>query len=181
MILICGLGNIGSEYINTRHNIGFIFIDYLLQKLAITENSLKEKHQSLLVQDSLHQHNVIFAKPQNFMNNSGVAVHSIARFYKIPAQNIIIIHDELDLSFGDVRTKFAGGHAGHNGLRSIDQHIGNQYHRIRIGIDHPRNSENPFMPVSNYVLGNFTAEQQLQLSDIFQKSAKLLENIMHNL
>jgi len=179
MFLVCGLGNPGAEYLKTRHNIGFLFIDYLLSKLGIDASDLKNKYNSLYIKEDLFGKEVVVLKPQTFMNNSGVSVYEVSRFYKILPKNVIIIHDELDIGYGNIKTKFSGGHAGHNGLRSIDKYITNKYHRIRLGIDHPRNTNTPLMPVSNYVLSNFSLDEFDKMEELFIKAEKILEGILH--
>ena len=101
---------------------------------------------------------MILVKPQTFMNNGGVAVSALMAFYKIPLENVIVIHDDMDIPVGDCRTKIGGGSAGHNGIRSIDAHVGTQYRRIRIGIGHPRDFDLPMDP-ADWVLGRFGAVQ----------------------
>ena len=121
---------------------------------------------------------VILAKPQTFMNNSGNAIYEICHFYKIISNNVIIIHDELDIEFNKIKTKFSGGHAGHNGLKSIDNCITKKYHRIRIGIDHPKNTPSPLVSPADYVLSKFTMEQQKNLPNIFNHSHNILQKIL---
>ena len=184
MLLICGLGNPNTKlekYEETRHNAGFLFIDYLLDKLALNNNKLKNKFQSLYIATKILNHDAILMKPQSFMNNSGKSVYELCHFYKIKANNAIIIHDELDLNFTEVKSKFAGGHAGHNGLKDIDKTITNKYHRIRIGIGHPRNSNNPFLSPADYVLSKFSIAEKEQLPEIFAHSYDNLLNIIKNI
>lgn len=178
MILICGLGNPGYEYSNTRHNIGFSFIDYLAKSMLGDSFSYKSKFNSDLVSHVFNEEKIILAKPQTYMNNSGHSVVQISHFYKIKAENIIVIHDELDLPYGKIKTKFSGSNAGHNGLKDIDNKIGDNYHRIRIGIDHPRNLENKAIKVSDYVLQNFSKEQQSSLNDVYIEAEEKLVNIL---
>jgi len=181
MILICGLGNPGDEYQLTRHNIGFLFIDYLADKILAPTDSLKSKYKALYAQTNYLGHSTILVKPQTFMNNSGIAVYELAHFYKIPSENIIVIHDELDIGFGQIKTKFAGGHAGHNGLRDIDKRVGNKYHRIRVGIDHPRNTLTPQMSPADYVLQKFSASEQKDLDNLYSDIESRLEKLVSEL
>jgi len=162
-LLIVGLGNPGNEYKNTRHNVGFMAIDYLAPKDA---NWKKEKN-ALTVRTEIDGVNVILVKPQTFMNNSGDAVGPLMTFYKIPLENIIVIHDDMDLKLGNVREKVGGSSAGHNGIKSIDSAIGNEYRRIRIGIGHPHDFESPINP-ADWVLGNFDAEQLKQIKSVIE-------------
>lgn len=152
--LVVGLGNPGAQYVNTRHNVGFMAVDALAGENA----SWKSEKNALTVRAEIDGRRVIFAKPQTFMNNSGVAVAALMAFYKIPLENIVVIHDDMDIPVGDCREKIGGGSAGHNGIRSIDAHIGREYRRIRIGIGHPRDFDLPMDP-ADWVLGKFGAMQ----------------------
>ena len=163
MYLISGLGNPGDKYKNTRHNIGFLVIDEITKNLSIT--NINNSNFQAIVQKNLTN---LYVKPQTFMNASGDSIISIVDYYDIPNENIIIIHDDLDLPFGTVKFKVGGGHGGHNGLRSIDEHIGKEYIRIRIGIGKPENKEN----VSNYVLSNFSKEEFMELTNIISHVIK---------
>ena len=152
--LVVGLGNPGAQYVNTRHNVGFMAVDALAGENA----SWKSEKNALTARAEIDGRRVIFAKPQTFMNNSGVAVAGLMTFYKIPLENIVVIHDDMDIPVGDCREKIGGGSAGHNGIRSIDAHIGREYRRIRIGIGHPRDFDLPMDP-ADWVLGKFGAVQ----------------------
>ena len=166
-VLIVGLGNPGNEYINTRHNVGFMAID----ALSPMDGVWKKEKNALTMRTEINGLNVILVKPQTFMNNSGDAVGPLMAFYKIPLENIIVIHDDMDLKVGDLREKIGGGSAGHNGIKSIDGTIGKEYRRIRIGIGHPRDFDNPMDPV-DWVLGKFDDEQLTQIKDAI-KSIKI--------
>ena len=157
MHLIVGLGNIGEKYQLTRHNVGFMVIDEMTKNLT-TSNINNSNFQSTLLKSGYN----LFSKPTTFMNNSGLAVHAIKEYYKINLENIIVIHDDLDLPFGAVKYKIGGGHGGHNGLRSCDAHMGKEYIRVRIGIGKPQNKSD----VVNYVLNNFSKEELNNLKDI---------------
>lgn len=163
LFLIVGLGNPGNEYKNTRHNVGFMAIDYFAPKDA---NWKKEKN-ALTVRTEIDGAEVILAKPQTFMNNSGVAVAALMTFYKIPLENIIVIHDDMDLKVGNLREKIGGSSAGHNGIKSIDNAIGREYRRIRIGIGHPCDFESPINP-ADWVLGKFDSEQLKQIKLVIE-------------
>ena len=158
LFLIVGLGNPGNEYKNTRHNVGFMAIDSIAPKDA---NWKKEKN-ALTTRAEIDGKNVILTKPQTFMNNSGEAVGALMAFYKIPLENIVVIHDDMDLMVGNLREKTGGSSAGHNGIKSIDNTIGREYRRIRIGIGHPRDFECMIDP-ADWVLGKFTNEQLKQI------------------
>ena len=156
-ILLVGLGNIGPEYANTRHNIGFMTIDKIKSDYNFPE--FKEKDKYFFSKKKFDNIDVILVKPTTYMNNSGEAVTSLSTLYKIKPEDIIVIHDDLDLETGRLKIKQGGSNGGHNGLKSIDKYIGPNYHRIRIGIDHPRNFT-PQIDVVNYVLGKFSPEQK---------------------
>ncbi|MDO4423279.1 MAG: aminoacyl-tRNA hydrolase [Pseudomonadota bacterium] len=152
--LVVGLGNPGAQYVNTRHNVGFMAVDALAGENA----SWKSEKNALTARVDINGNRVIFVKPQTFMNNSGVAVAALMTFYKIPLENIVVVHDDMDVPVGDCREKIGGGSAGHNGIRSIDAHIGREYRRIRIGIGHPRDFDLPMDP-ADWVLGKIGAVQ----------------------
>ncbi len=147
-VLVVGLGNPGVQYTNTRHNVGFMAVDYLAGDGA----GWKNEKNALTAHVEKDGRRVIFAKPQTFMNNSGVAVLGLMTFYKIPLENLVVIHDDMDIMVGGCREKIGGGSAGHNGIRSIDAHVGRDYRRIRIGIGHPRDFDLPMNP-ADWVLG----------------------------
>jgi len=166
MFLVAGLGNPTDKYKLTRHNIGFMVIDEITKNLT-TSNINNPTFKA----DVKKSFNTIYVKPQTFMNLSGESISPIAQYYNIPNENIIIIHDDLDLNFGAVKFKLGGGHGGHNGLKSIDSHIGKDYIRVRIGIGKPTNK----CDVANYVLNNFTKEELNQLNDIISHTIKAIE------
>jgi PTH1 family peptidyl-tRNA hydrolase len=141
-------------------------IDEITKNLT-TANINKSNFQSTLLKSGYN----LFSKPTTYMNNSGVAVNSIMDYYKIDIEDIIVIHDDLDLPFGTVKYKVGGGHGGHNGLRSIDAHIGKEYIRVRIGIGKPEDRSN----VANYVLSNFSKEEMNKLQDIITHTIKAIE------
>lgn len=154
MLLIAGLGNPGSKYCMNRHNIGFMALDSLAD--SYMDNNWRKKFQGQIVEGKIEGETVLMIKPQTFMNNSGNSIGEVVKFYKIPPDQVIVFHDEIDLAPGKVRIKSGGGHAGHNGLRSIISHIGQDFLRIRMGIGHPGSKD----LVHNYVLGNFSKEDQ---------------------
>lgn len=173
MLLIVGLGNPGSSYQNNRHNVGFLFIDYLLEKYKETIKISKFKADA--AKFTIDKNEVLLLKPQTFMNNSGLSVIGFKNFFKIDNNNIFVVHDELDIPFGRIKYKKAGGDAGHNGLKDITARISSDYKRIRVGIDHPRNiglSQN----VSNYVLNDFNNNERESLESIFVEVEKLILN-----
>ncbi len=160
-ILVVGLGNPGAEYVNTRHNVGFMAVD----ALAGADATWKKEKNALTYATTIDGRRVIFVKPQTYMNNSGVAVLALMTFYKVPLENIIVIHDDMDLKIGDVREKIGGGSAGHNGIKSIDANVGRDYKRVRIGIGHPRDFDLPMEP-ADWVLGRFGAVQIATINNV---------------
>jgi PTH1 family peptidyl-tRNA hydrolase len=166
MFLICGLGNPGKEFINTRHNLGFELIDKLsnfYNFLPLKKDSKKEVYKG-----SINNNLCLLMKPLNFMNLSGQPIQEIVNFYKIDKKKIYIIHDDLDLELGKVKLKFGGGNGGHNGLSNIDEMIGNNYNRIRIGINHPGSKD----LVSSYVLNKFTNDEMTLIEKKLDKMTK---------
>ncbi|MCW5235638.1 aminoacyl-tRNA hydrolase [Verminephrobacter eiseniae] len=166
--LFAGLGNPGPDYAATRHNAGFWWIDALARELKTT--LLPERsHQALLARTTVHGQSVWLLQPQTFMNHSGQSVASLARFFKLQAEEILVVHDELDIAPGQVKLKRGGGHAGHNGLRDIHGQLGSpDYWRLRIGIGHPGvRSE-----VINWVLKKPSPEQRALIEDSITHSLR---------
>jgi PTH1 family peptidyl-tRNA hydrolase len=155
MWLIAGLGNPGASYVRHRHNAGFMVVDNIARAYA-DASRWQEKYDAQILKTTIASTPCLLVKPQTFMNLSGAAIQPLLQFYKIPPQQLLVLHDELALAFGVCRTKQGGGHAGHNGLRDIDARIGDDYWRIRIGIDHPGDKTR----VHDHVLSNFTPEEQ---------------------
>lgn len=162
-VLIVGLGNPGNEYSLTRHNVGFMAVDAMASADAVW----KKEKDALTTRIDVNGLRVILVKPQTFMNNSGIAVAQLMNFYKVPIENLIVIHDDMDLKVGTKREKIGGSSAGHNGIKSIDAHCGSEYRRIRIGIGHPRDYDSPMNPV-DWVLGKFDDEQLKQIKSVIQ-------------
>ena len=165
MFLIVGLGNPGKFYKNNRHNIGFKIIDNIRDTYNFPDFSKKFKSE---FSKSEFDKNIIFLlKPTTFMNNSGLALREIRDFYNININNIYVIHDEIDLDQGRVKVKNGGGHNGHNGLKSIDKCIGNNYNRVRVGVSRPSKiyKENVDENISNWVLSDFTSDEKKQWLD----------------
>ena len=174
MHLIAGLGNPGERYRLTRHNIGFLVIDEITKNLS-SSNINKSNFKA----EVLKSGNNLFVKPQTYMNNSGESIIAISDYYNIPNKDIIIIHDDLDLPFGTLKFKIDGGHGGHNGLKSIDSHIGKDYIRVRVGIGKPKDKAN----VAAFVLSNFSKEELNKLQDIIPhiiKAIKALQTMSLN-
>lgn len=163
-ILIVGLGNPGKEYDLTRHNIGFYCLDEFVNKTAEMEDWIAKKDlKSVVSTGRVGDNRVIAIKPTTFMNLSGEAVQAAVHFYKISLDNIVVIQDELDIDFGQIRLRLAGSAAGHNGIKSVTQHIGENYGRIRIGIG-PKSPAR--IKSEDFVLQKFSAEQQEQLPNL---------------
>jgi peptidyl-tRNA hydrolase, PTH1 family len=150
MKLFVGLGNPGRAYAGNRHNIGFMAVDAILRRHPFAP--LRARFQGQAAEGAIGRERMIALKPQTFMNDSGRSVGEAMRYYKIELDDIVVFHDELDLVPGRLRVKIGGGNAGHNGLRSISEHIGNDYRRVRIGIGHPGDKD----LVHDYVLSNFS-------------------------
>ena len=163
MKVVIGLGNPGKKYEKTRHNIGFIAVDNLRKKMNISDE--REKFQAFVSEKNIDGEKVIFFKPQTFMNLSGNAVIEIINFYKLdPKKDIIVIYDDMDLSFGDIRIREKGSSGGHNGIKSIISHIGEEFIRIKCGIGAKEKD------AVEHVLGEFNQTEQKNLD-------KILENI----
>jgi PTH1 family peptidyl-tRNA hydrolase len=134
-LLVVGLGNPGPKYQANRHNIGFMAVDAIAKRYGF--GPFRSRFQGELAEGLVGDENVLILKPMTFMNESGRSVAAAARFFKIPVERIVVFHDELDLAEGKIRVKHGGGHAGHNGLRSLHAHLGPDYRRVRLGIGHP--------------------------------------------
>lgn len=173
MILLAGLGNPGLEYETTRHNFGFLLLDEIAKTYRF--EAAGKKFRSEVFFGTVGEQKIIALKPQTFMNVSGAAIAEAARFYKIPLNKIFVFHDDVDLAFGKIKIKIGGGSAGHNGLKSIDENLGSEYVRIRLGVGRP---ENKNFPTADYVLGKFTKEELGEVENMNQKIAKLLGEIL---
>jgi PTH1 family peptidyl-tRNA hydrolase len=160
MKLFIGLGNPGAKYAGNRHNIGFMALDQIASDHGFSP--WKKKFQGLVADGRLGREKVTLLKPETFMNLSGQAVGEAMRFYKVTPADVVVFHDELDLAPAKIKCKTGGGHAGHNGLRSIHQHIGAEYDRVRMGIGHPGHKDR----VASYVLSDFAKADQNWLDDV---------------
>lgn len=154
MKLFVGLGNPGPKYASNRHNVGFMALDRIAADHGF--GAWRAKYQGQLGEGSLGGEKVILLKPETFMNNSGQSVGEAMRFYKLEPSDVIVFHDEIDLAPGKLRVKQGGGHAGHNGLRSLHAHISDAYHRVRIGVGHPGHKD----AVPHFVLKDFSKADQ---------------------
>ena len=154
--LIVGLGNPGQQYEKNRHNAGFLFLDHLLNQHSGSWSN-ESKFHGMIATSFIAGSKVILLKPQTFMNRSGLSVGSVARYYKFKAEEILLVHDELDFSAGVVKLKKGGGHAGHNGLRDIIANLGERdFYRARIGIGRPVSGK----PVADYVLSDPSRDER---------------------
>jgi peptidyl-tRNA hydrolase, PTH1 family len=171
-ILIVGLGNIGKKYDKTRHNLGFSCIDYFASQNDFPAWIEKKDAKCMLSKKTLGETEVILLKPTTMMNLSGEAVQAIAHFYKIATESIVVVHDELDIPFGQIRTRTGGGPAGHNGVKSTIKHVGKDFGRIRIGIESEDRPEK--MESSDFVLANLSKEEQDLLPTMSREVASIL-------
>lgn len=171
VVLIVGLGNPGAEYDGTRHNIGFACLDAFATANSfdtwINKKDLKCHISSAMLGDT----KAYAIKPTTFMNLSGEAVRAVMQFYKIPAEKIVVVHDELDIPFGQVRMRIGGGSAGHNGLKSIIQHVGEGVGRVRVGVG-PKEPEQ--IDSADFVLGRFSKDQQAHIGELTRETSAIL-------
>ena len=171
MKLVVGLGNPGKEYINTRHNIGYSFVDYYLDKKFGDVNWTK-KFDGKYTQVLVDKEKVLFLKPETFMNLSGNSVRKIVDYYDISIDDILVISDDLDLLVGNFKLKLYGSCGGHNGLRDIENKLGtSEYKRLKIGISNDKTSD-----TKDYVLGKFSKEDQEAYQDLFNKLCDVLDD-----
>lgn len=172
MKLIVGLGNPGSEYACSRHNVGFMAVDELAHRHSFSE--FKEKFKGLIAAGEIAGEKIYLLKPQTYMNLSGESVLAVCSFYKIKPQDIIVFHDDMDLDIARVKVKTDGGSGGHNGIKSIDAHIGVNYTRVRIGISKPERKEQ----VVDWVLSRFKTDELEKLSALFQKMSDSMDVLL---
>ena len=167
--LIVGLGNPGSQYEQTRHNAGFWLVEEIA-RLKGAQFRPESKFSGEVCKLTLEGRDIWLLKPDTFMNRSGLAVFKLASFYKIPVENILVAHDEIDLEPGTARLKSAGGHGGHNGLRDIIAQMGKEFHRLRIGIGHPGHRDQ----VSDYVLHRASKDEQISIENSIDDALRVL-------
>jgi PTH1 family peptidyl-tRNA hydrolase len=177
VVLVAGLGNPGKEYEQTRHNAGFMCIDEFVAKTDEMEDWIRKKDlKCLMSTGKVGDSRVIAVKPATFMNLSGEAVQAALNFYKVDPARVVVIHDELDIDFGQIRLRTGGSDAGHNGVKSVTQHIGEDYGRIRIGVG-------PKQPAAikseDFVLQKFSAAQQEQLPDMRREVVAILNEYLY--
>lgn len=176
MFLVVGLGNPGPEYEGNRHNLGFMVVDEVARRLGAGFRA--NKTEALIADFFGEDTRILLAKPQTFMNVSGRAVRLISTFFKIPPDRMLIVHDDLDLPFGSVRLKDDGGHAGHNGVRSLIDELGTgDFKRLRIGIGRPPGSKDP----AKFVLEDFSKDERVDLDFIVGEAADIVESTIKNI
>lgn len=175
--LIAGLGNPGNAYTLTRHNAGFMVVDHFVEKTDEMEDWINKKDlKCLLSGGRLGESRVIAMKPTTFMNLSGEAVSAVISFYKINPKNILVVHDDLDVDFGQLRLRVGGSDAGNNGIKSVIQYIGEDFGRIRVGIG-PKNP--PQIPSEDFVLQKFSKEEQEQLPNMKQEAIAVITEFIY--
>ena len=163
--MVAGLGNPGKKYRGNRHNIGFMAVDRLAQSLGITSDRVEQR--AIVAKTRLAGKPLLIVKPQTFMNSSGDSIGPLANFYKIPAENVLVIYDEIDLPFGTIRARANGGANGQNGVKSIINHLGKEFPRVRLGIGRPPGK----MPVHAWVLQDFRGEEERITLDLMLDEA----------
>lgn len=165
MLLLVGLGNPGPAYERHRHNVGFMAVDEIARRHSFA--AWRTRFQGLLAEGNIAGEKTFLLKPQTFMNESGRSVGEIVRFFKLPLENVAVFYDELDLALGRIRVKTGGGHAGHNGVRSLDAQIGNDFRRVRIGIGRPDGGRHG----RNYVLHDFSKAEMEVMQPLLEAMA----------
>jgi PTH1 family peptidyl-tRNA hydrolase len=172
--LIVGLGNPGRQYRQNRHNIGFMVLDRLAAVHAVSLGRVQ--NHAIVGSGKIAGQDVILAKPQTYMNKSGESVGALARYYKIPPANVLVIYDELDLPFGTLRLREQGGAGGHNGMRSLIQHLGEGFPRLRLGIGRPPGQ----MPAAAHVLQDFGREDAPLVEEMLTAAVAAVETYLHD-
>jgi len=174
MALIVGLGNPGPKYAGNRHNVGFMVTDRLAERWRASD--WREKFSGRFTKTTVGGEDVVLLQPLTYMNLSGESVQKAMRFFKIGLDELVVVHDELDHGYGEIRIKVGGGTAGHNGLKSIVQHGGgNGFTRIRFGIGRPRHG-----PVDKYVLSDFDSEERIETESLVERAADMAEAVVRD-
>jgi len=171
MLLLVGLGNPGAKYERNRHNIGYMAVDEIVHRHSF--GPWRARFQGLVSEGKLGAEKVLALKPATFMNLSGQSVGEAQRFYKLGLDDIVVIHDELDLAPGKMKVKTGGGSAGNNGIKSLSQHLGPDYRRVRVGIGHPGDKNQ----VANYVLRDFSKSDQVWVDDLIDAISGAAEHL----
>lgn len=178
-VLLVGLGNPGKEYDGTRHNIGFACLDDFVTKNSDMAAWIAKKDLKCIVSSGqLGQSRVIAVKPTTFMNLSGEAVQLVAHFYKVPLEQIVVVHDELDIDFGQIRLRTGGSSAGHNGIKSITEHLGESYGRVRIGIGPKKPAQ---IDSSDFVLAKFSSSEQSEMPALKREVTAALSEFVYGM
>ena len=190
MKLLVGLGNPGDKYEKTRHNLGFVALDHLLRKIENLQNSFwdeEKKIKSLTKKVNIKNSPALLLKPLTFMNESGTAVAAASSYYKINPEDIVLIHDDLDLPLGKIRVRFGGGHGGHKGVESVINHLNtDKFLRIRLGIGHPHHHEGKLktgkshIAVEDYVLSVFSSSDKGKVKTMTSQVVKIVDQIMEH-
>ena len=172
MFLLVGLGNPGQKYARTRHNVGFDVVDRLGERwgIAVTRSS----SQSLVGDGLVKNERAVLMKPQAYVNLSGGPVRAAMDFYKVPIANVVVVHDELEVPFGTVRIKRGGGHGGHNGLRDLNQHLGTDYPRVRVGTGRPPEGWDP----ADFVLSRWKDDEGQELLRMIERACDAMECVV---
>ena len=168
--LVVGLGNPGAKYANTRHNAGFMVVDELARRSC---ESFRKKFHGQVARCRVGNEDAILLQPMTYMNRSGISVGEAASFYKTPPEQVVVVHDEVDLPFGQLRLKVGGGHGGHNGLRSIFAHYDREFVRLRFGVGRPQHGE-----TTDHVLGTFSSEEVPLLETTVDEAANWVEMVL---
>lgn len=190
MKVIVGLGNPGEKYEKTRHNLGFIVLDKLLEKLEPHDKTFWEGSRDLKAQikkvrirnheSRIKEQEILLVKPATFMNNSGFAVAKVLSYYKVQPEDMYLVHDELDLPFGKIRVRFGGGAGGHHGIESVVGQIGDKFLRIRLGIGTDKLHETRREHTDRYVLGNITSRERGKVKTMTHEAIKIIELILEH-
>lgn len=170
-VLIVGLGNVGKEYDHTRHNVGFAAVDRFVSDQGFPGWVDKKDLKCQLTSQQLGETKVYVIKPTTFMNLSGEAVQAVVNFFKINPESVVTVHDELDIPFGQIRTRTGGSSAGHNGIKSVTRHIGENYGRVRIGIGPKLHDK---QDSTDFVLAKFSTEQESQMKNLTREVSAIL-------
>ena len=174
MRLVVGLGNPGRRYVQTRHNVGFMVVDNLAKRWTIPADG--KQLGALVGGGRVADCKTMLVRPQSFMNRSGQPVRSLMGYFKVGPSDIIVVHDDLDLPFGRVQLKRGGGHGGHNGLRDLNKHVGNDYVRVRIGIGRPPEG----WETADYVLGKWNPAEKSEIENILDRGADVVEGVLRD-